>query len=153
VGVQVTSWPTPGLHVRIALFAFASLLGGFAQSQAWLLASGVAGVGGAIASPTALALITTNFDEGPERNRAFGVPRRGLECGSGGRSDRRRHADVVVVLALDAVRQRPDRRRADLRHTTLHQESERNPGRFDLAGALTSTLGMVTLVWVHPRRG
>jgi MFS family permease len=49
----------------IALFAFASLLGGFAQSQAWLLACrALQGVGGAIASPTALALITTNFDEG-----------------------------------------------------------------------------------------
>jgi MFS family permease len=30
-------------------------------------------VGGAIASPTALALVTTNFAEGPARNRAFGV--------------------------------------------------------------------------------
>ena len=31
------------------------------------------GVGGAIASPTALSLVTSTFAEGPARNRAFGV--------------------------------------------------------------------------------
>ena len=34
---------------------------------------GVQGVGGAVIAPTALALITTNFPEGRQRNRAFGV--------------------------------------------------------------------------------
>src|ERR687891_2109454 len=58
----------------ILLFTLASFLGGLATSATWLLAARVLqGVGGAIASPTALALITTNFKEGPERNRAFGV--------------------------------------------------------------------------------
>src|SRR6266704_3392377 len=58
----------------ILLFSLASLLGGLATSSAWLLAArALQGVGGAIASPTALALITTNFAEGRERNRALGV--------------------------------------------------------------------------------
>src|SRR3954469_24723691 len=58
----------------ILLFSLASLLGGFATNAAWLLiARAVQGVGGAIASPTALALIATNFAAGKERNRAFGV--------------------------------------------------------------------------------
>src|SRR5450755_3218760 len=58
----------------IALFTFASFLGGLATSSWWLLAArALQGVGGAIASPTALSLITTNFEEGAERNRAFGV--------------------------------------------------------------------------------
>jgi len=58
----------------ILLFSLASLLGGLATSSGWLLAArALQGVGGAIASPTALALITTNFPEGPQRNRAFGV--------------------------------------------------------------------------------
>ena len=58
----------------IALFTFASLLGGLATTSWWLLsARALQGVGGAIASPTALSLITTNFEEGEERNRAFGV--------------------------------------------------------------------------------
>lgn len=58
----------------ILLFTLASLLGGLAQEPWQLLAArALQGVGGAIASPTSLALITTTFPEGPERNRAFGV--------------------------------------------------------------------------------
>ena len=58
----------------IILFSLASLLGGFATTQAWLLAArAVQGVGGAIIAPTALSLITTTFPEGPPRNRAMGV--------------------------------------------------------------------------------
>ena len=49
----------------LLLFSAASLLGGFATSQWWLLtARAVQGVGGAVIAPTALALITTNFPEG-----------------------------------------------------------------------------------------
>jgi hypothetical protein len=58
----------------LLLFSGASLLGGFATSQWWLLtARAVQGAGGAVVAPTALALITTNFPEGGERNRAFSV--------------------------------------------------------------------------------
>ena len=60
--------------VGIALFAGSSLLAGFSTDQAMLIiARGVQGIGGAIASPTALSLIAINFAEGPERNRAMGV--------------------------------------------------------------------------------
>jgi len=38
-----------------------------------ILTRGLQGVGGAIAAPTALSLIATNFAEGRERNRAMGV--------------------------------------------------------------------------------
>src|SRR6516225_2239388 len=58
----------------IILFSLASLLGGFATSQAWLLgARALQGVGGAIVAPAVLSLITTTFPEGPPRNRAMGV--------------------------------------------------------------------------------
>jgi len=58
----------------VMLFTIASLAGGFATSQAQLVAARVAqGVGGAIASPTALSLITSTFPEGPRRNKAMGV--------------------------------------------------------------------------------
>ena len=58
----------------IILFSVASLLGGFATTQEWLLACRAAqGVGGAIIAPTALSLVTTTFPEGPPRNRAMGV--------------------------------------------------------------------------------
>lgn len=58
----------------VLLFVLASLLGGLSQNSGELLAArALQGVGGAIASPTSLALISTTFREGPERNRAFGV--------------------------------------------------------------------------------
>src|SRR5215470_4837958 len=58
----------------LLLFSAASLAGGLATSQAWLLAArAVQGAGGAIVAPTALALIATTFPEGPPRNRAMGV--------------------------------------------------------------------------------
>src|SRR3954447_860182 len=46
----------------ILLFSLASFLGGFAINAGWLLAArALQGVGAAIASPTALALLTTMF--------------------------------------------------------------------------------------------
>ena len=58
----------------IGLFAAASLAGGLATTQTWVIAArAVQGVGAAIASPTALALVATTFDEGVERNRAMAV--------------------------------------------------------------------------------
>ena len=60
--------------IGLTIFAVASLLGGLAQSEALLLASrGLQGFGAALASPAALALITTTFPAGPARNRAFAV--------------------------------------------------------------------------------
>ena len=56
------------------LFSAASLLGGLATTQAWLLAArAVQGAGAAVIAPSALALISTTFPEGPPRNRAMGV--------------------------------------------------------------------------------
>ena len=58
----------------LGLFSAASLAGGFATSQAWLLAARAAqGIGGALIAPTSLALIVTTFAEGPARNRAMSV--------------------------------------------------------------------------------
>src|SRR4029450_13458047 len=63
-----------GFLAGVLLFSLASFLGGLATSSGWLLAArALQGVGAAIAAPTALSLITTNFVEGEERNRAFGV--------------------------------------------------------------------------------
>src|SRR6478672_5144728 len=55
----------------LALFSVASLAGGLAQSEGWLIiARGVQGLGAAIVSPAALSMVTTTFAEGSERNRA-----------------------------------------------------------------------------------
>ncbi len=58
----------------LVLLSAASLAGGFASSQAWLLAArAIQGIGGALTAPTALALIATTCAEGPARNRAMSV--------------------------------------------------------------------------------
>ncbi|MEU2621532.1 MFS transporter [Streptomyces sp. NPDC007157] len=132
----------------ILLFTFASLLGGLAQEPWQLLAArALQGMGGAIASPTSLALITTTFPEGPERNRAFGVFA-AVSAGGGAIGllaggmltdwlDWRWVFFVNVPIGLLIVALTPQ----------YINESERHPGRFDIAGALTSTLGMVSLVY------
>jgi EmrB/QacA subfamily drug resistance transporter len=132
----------------IILFSLASLLGGFATSQAWLLAArAVQGVGGAIVAPTALSLVTTTFPEGPPRNRAMGVYAAmsiggaavGLMAGGllttylSWRWVLFVNVPIGAVVALLAPRALP--------------ESERRPGRFDLPGAITSTLGLAALVY------
>jgi len=56
----------------LALFSAASLAGGFADSAGLLIAArAVQGAGAAIASPTALSLVTSVFPEGRSRNRAL----------------------------------------------------------------------------------
>ena len=63
------------LVTGIAIFSLASLAGGLAQSEGWLLAArAVQGVGAAIAAPATLALLTVTFREGRERLRARSPP-------------------------------------------------------------------------------
>ncbi|GAB2488378.1 MFS transporter [Jatrophihabitans fulvus] len=132
----------------IALFTLASLAGGFAQSEAeLLLARAVQGVGGALASPTALALLMTMFPGARERTRAIGlytaVSIGGAAVGlvAGGMLTEWLswrwvlfvNVPIGAVLLLFALPSLP--------------ETPRNRGRFDLVGALTSTLGMASLVY------
>ncbi|BEP13826.1 MFS transporter [Acidothermaceae bacterium B102] len=136
------------LQAGILLFAVASLLGGLAQNSGELLTfRALQGVGGALASPTALALITTNFAEGEERNRAFGVF--AAVSGSGA---------AIGLLAGGALTSWVGWRWVFFVNVPIGialavlgplfiNESERKPGQFDLAGALTSTLGMTGLVY------
>jgi EmrB/QacA subfamily drug resistance transporter len=60
--------------IGIGAFTVASFLGGLATTQGWLIGARVLqGTAGAIAAPTALALIASTFPEGRQRNRAMGV--------------------------------------------------------------------------------
>ncbi len=69
--------------VGLVVFAGASLAGGLAQSDVWLIAArAVQGLGAALLSPAALSLVTVIFAEGAERNKALGVW--GAVAGSGG---------------------------------------------------------------------
>ncbi len=132
----------------IILFSVASLLGGFATTQAWLLtARAVQGVGGAIVAPTALSLVTTTFPEGPPRNRAMGVYAAMSIAGAavglilGGvlttylswRWVFFVNVPIGITVLLVAPR--------------VLGESARRRGRFDLPGAITGTLGLAALVY------
>src|SRR6478735_1606992 len=67
----------------LVVFAAASLAGGLAQSDVWLIsARAVQGLGAAMLSPAALSLVTVLFAEGAARNKAMGVW--GAVAGSGG---------------------------------------------------------------------
>src|SRR3954470_3816885 len=60
--------------VGMVLFSIASLVCGLAGSTGVLIAARTAqGLGAAIVSPATLSIITTTFDEGPERNKALGI--------------------------------------------------------------------------------
>lgn len=58
----------------VSIFTLASLLCGIASNDVMLIGSrALQGVGAAVASPTALALVATTFAAGPARNRAIAV--------------------------------------------------------------------------------
>jgi EmrB/QacA subfamily drug resistance transporter len=60
--------------VGLVLFTAASFLCGIAWSDDSLVAArALQGIGAAIMTPTALSIITTTFEEGPERNKALGI--------------------------------------------------------------------------------
>ena len=132
----------------ILVFSLASLLGGFATDQAWLLtARAIQGVGAAFAAPTALALIAVTFPEGRERNRAMGVYAAMSIAGgavgliAGGLltsyADWRWVFFVNVPIGLAVALLAP----------RVLGESERRRGHFDLPGAITGSLGLAALVY------
>ena len=56
------------------MFTLASLLGGLAQSEAWLIgARALQGLGAAILAPATLTILTATFPEGPTRAWALGA--------------------------------------------------------------------------------
>ena len=134
----------------LVLFAFASLLGGLATSDLWLiLARGLQGLGAAILSPAALSLVTTMFKEGAERNKALGVW--GAVAGSGGAvgvllggvlTDALSWEWVLFVnvpIGVAAAAFAPVLL-ADTRDESLHRS-------FDVAGAVSVTAGLSILVY------
>jgi EmrB/QacA subfamily drug resistance transporter len=132
----------------LLLFSAASLAGGFATSQAWLLtARAIQGVGGAIVAPTALALIATTFREGPPRNRAMGVY--AAMSGAGGAVGLLAGGILVTyaewrwVLFVNV----PIGIAVALAALVVLPGASRRPGRLDLPGAITGTGGVAALVY------
>jgi EmrB/QacA subfamily drug resistance transporter len=132
----------------LLLFSAASLLGGFATSASWLLAArALQGVGGAMIAPTALALITTTFPEGPPRNRAMGV----YAAMSGGGAAVGLVAGGLLTTYLSwrwvLFVNVPIGIAVAMVAPYVLAESSRQRGRFDLPGAITGTGGVALLVY------
>jgi EmrB/QacA subfamily drug resistance transporter len=134
--------------VGIAVFAGASLLGGLATDQAWLIITrGLQGVGGAIASPTALSLVAINFAEGSPRNRAMGVYSSmsalggavGLLLGGVLTTYVSWRWIFFVNVPIGAV--------GLIMAPRVLRESTPEKGRLDVPGAVTATAGMLSLVY------
>lgn len=143
--------------IGLVVFSIASLLGGIATNPELLLAArGLQGFGAAMASPAALALITTTFPAGPPRNRAFAVY--AAMSGAG--------AAVGLILGgwltgsgLDVFGTHVDGWRLTLLINVpiglvaaalaprVLLESETHPGELDIPGAVTGTLGLLGIVY------
>ena len=134
----------------MSLFAFASLLGGFAQSDVQLIAArALQGLGAALVSPAALSIVTTMFREGKERNTALGVW--GAVAGSGGAVGVLLGGVLTEYLGWEWVLfvNVPIGVAAVALAPRLLAES-RDEGvkrHFDLAGAITVTAGLALLVY------
>jgi EmrB/QacA subfamily drug resistance transporter len=132
----------------LVLFGVASVFAGLANSTETLLIWRVVqGLGAAMAAPNSLALVTSNFEEGPERNKALGAVAGsyaaslavGLIAGGLLTSNASWRwvmfinvpfAALVLILAPLYV-----------------VEAERHPGKFDLAGTVLSAAFMTALVY------
>jgi EmrB/QacA subfamily drug resistance transporter len=134
----------------LGVFAFASLMGGLADSETQLIgARALQGLGAAMVSPAALSIVTTTFAEGAERNRALGVW--GAMAGSGGAAgvllggvltDQLGwewvlwvNVPIAIAVALLAPR------------LVAESQSQSETRHFDVFGALTVTAGLSTLVF------
>ncbi|MBF6557128.1 MAG: MFS transporter [Acidimicrobiales bacterium] len=132
----------------IALFTLSSLVGGIATTGWMLLAArAVQGIGAALAAPSALSLLTTAFAEGPARVRAIGLYT--TVSAAGGATGL-----VAGGLLTDLVSWRwvmfvnvPIGLVVWMLGRLVIAETAAYRGRFDVAGAVTSTLGMTGIVF------
>ena len=136
------------LLAGISIFTVASALGGFATTGWWLLASrALQGVGAALTAPGTLSLLATSFPEGPQRNRALSIYSASASLGS------------IIGLVLGGVLTSwlswrwvffvnvPVGLALVVGIPRALKETERQAGRFDVLGAISSTLGTTLLVY------
>src|SRR4051794_33107954 len=132
----------------MAVFVAASFAGGLATTGGLLItARAVQGLGAALAAPAVLAMLTISTPEGRERTRALGlftaVSIGGAAIGlvAGGMLTQWvswrwvMFVNVPIGLAVIVVA------------ALVLPETPRHRGRVDVAGAITSTLGMTALVY------
>lgn len=135
----------------VAAFAAASLVCGLAQSDTMLIITrAVQGLAGAIMSPAALSIVISEFEEGRERNIAFGVwaavaaggAAAGVLLGGiltqylGWRWNFFVNVPVGIIVVLAALRLLPH-----------HIGEENKKSELDLPGAASATAGLIAVVY------
>lgn len=135
--------------IALAVFALASLLGGFVDSGPLLIASRfIKGLSAAFTAPAGLSIITTTFAEGPLRNRALtiyttcaatgfsmGLVLSGLLTEASWRLTMLLPAPIAVIALIAGLKLIPRSAR------------EKNVGGYDVPGAVTGTAAMLLLVF------
>ncbi|GAA1917577.1 MFS transporter [Streptomyces durmitorensis] len=135
--------------IALAVFALASLLGGFVDSGPLLIASRfIKGLSAAFTAPAGLSIITTTFAEGPVRNRALtiyttcaatgfsmGLVLSGLLTEASWRLTMLLPAPIAVIALIAGLKLIPRSAR------------EKNVGGYDVPGAVTGTAAMLLLVF------
>jgi len=132
----------------LSVFTLASLLGGLAQSPAWLIgARTLQGVAAAVAVPATLTLLMVTFEEGPARLRAVSLY--GAISGAAGSVgivlggmltswlSWRWALFINVPIGVVAVSLAP----------RYLPETPRDTKSFDVAGAVAGSLGMFAIVF------
>ena len=131
----------------LLIFSLASLLISLAPAAWWLIAArALQGVGAAIIAPTSLALITSSFAPGAPRGRAVAAyaatagvgASLGLVVGGAAAQLISWRAGFVINVPIGAA--------MILLAPRFLPEAETARGRFDLPGALLTTLGSASLV-------
>ncbi|MDP9886104.1 EmrB/QacA subfamily drug resistance transporter [Sinomonas atrocyanea] len=132
----------------LVVFTFASVLVGASPAGWWMVAArALQGIGSAVLAPSSLSLLTATFEEGPARDRAVALYAAVAGIGAslglvvGGtmadllswRAGFYLNFPIGVAMIAMGVRFIP--------------QMGRGRGRFDVAGALLSTLGMGALVF------
>lgn len=133
----------------LSLFGVSSLGAGLSQSPAMLIGSRFAqGASAALVAPSALALLTALFHEGPPRTRALGMFQGATAAGAtagivlggllteyvGWRAIFLVNPPIVVVLSVLSMR-------------LLPRDTRGAPSRLDLAGAALVTASVAALIY------
>src|SRR3954452_13133066 len=134
--------------IALAVFAVASLAGGLVTTGPLLILTRfIKGLAAAFTAPTGLSIITTNFAEGPVRNKAlsiytvfgaggysFGLVFGGLMTGIGWRWAFLLPVPIALAALLAAI-------------AVLPKDQPAEEGGHDLLGAVASTSAMLLLVY------
>jgi MFS family permease len=134
--------------IALAVFAIASLAGGLVTTGPLLILTRfIKGLAAAFTAPTGLSIITTNFAEGPARNKAlsiytvfgaggysFGLVFGGLMTGIGWRWTFLLPVPIALAALAAAI-------------ALLPRDQPAEEGGHDLLGAVTSTSAMLLLVY------